>query len=191
MSKAYIHLDGGHYNLINVSMKENDVDTFMKEFMHACNYADILEDAISSLQSIYHKYEVLHSFDKLENDIERFIKLESDDEEFITYGAYFKNRDSLDFRYDLDLAHYYDLCKLLFEYQKVAVLEYKSDFGKIGAAEVYNSGSCKLDFGKINVPLNCWNRAIRNELGLQSIGVDARIKVVRYIVDLISAEMNK
>ena len=42
MSKAYIHLDGGHYNLINVSMKENDVDTFMKEFIHACNYADIL-----------------------------------------------------------------------------------------------------------------------------------------------------
>lgn len=191
MSAAYIHLDGGHYNLINVSIKENDVDTFMKEFTHACNYVDILEDAISSLQSIYHKYEVLHSFDKMEKDIERFIKLESDDEEFITYGAYLKNRDSSAFRYDLDLSHYYDLCKLLFEYQKVAVLKYKSDLGKIGAAEVYNSGFSKLDFGKIKVPLDCWNKAIRHKLCLQSIGVDARIKVVRYIVDLIEAEMNK
>lgn len=191
MSAAYIHLDGGHYNLINVGIDENDVGAFMKEFTHACNYADILADAISSLQSIYHKYGVLHSFNNIEKDIEKFIKLESDDEEFITYGTYYKNRDSSDFRYDLDLAHYHDLCKMLFEYQKVAVLKYKSNLGKIGAAEIYNSSSCKLDFGKVKVPFDCWNKAIRNELGLQKTGVDARIRVVRYIVDLIESEMNK
>ena len=191
MSAAYIHLDGGHYNLINVSIKMNEADAFMKEFTHACNYADILADAISSLQSIYHKYGVMHSFNNIEKDIERFIKLESDDEEFITYGAYLKNRDSSAFRYDLDLAHYHDLCKMLFEYQRVAVLKYKSDLGKIGAAEVYNSSYCKLNFGKVKVPFDCWNMAIRNELGLQSIGVDARIKVVRYIVNLIASEIDR
>ena len=80
---------------------------------------------------------------------------------------------------------------MLFEYQRVAVLKYKSDLGKIGATEVYNSSYCKLNFGKVKVPFDCWNVAIRNELGLQSIGVDARIKVVRYIVNLIISEIDK